>query len=183
MRNPGPALSSGAYRSGSFALFIAIGAILAALAFEYIGGYKPCPLCLQERYAYYAGIPALFIALILYAAGRTQTAAVVFLLISFAFAANAILGTYHAGAEWKFWPGPDTCGGASTAPVAASDLLKKLETIRVIRCDEAPWRMFGLSFAGWNAVISILLWITALQAAYAAASDARLAEAKNNQPF
>lgn len=184
MRNPAPAMSSGAYRGGAFALFVAIAAILTALAFEYIGGYTPCPLCLQERYAYYFAIPALFLALILYAAGRLQAAALIFLFVSLAFAANAVLGTYHAGAEWKFWAGPDTCGGAAAAQtVKATDLLKKLETTRVIRCDEAPWRMFGLSFAGWNVVISILLWITSLQAAYAAASDARLAEANKSVTF
>lgn len=179
MRTHAPAMSSGAYRAGALALLMSLGAILTALSFEYFGGYAPCPLCLQERYAYYFAIPALFIALILYAAGRLQPAALLFLLVSIAFVANAALGTYHAGAEWKFWPGPDTCSGAApAAPIKATDLLKKLEVTRVIRCDEAPWRMFGLSFAGWNAVISILLWITALQAAYAAASDARLAEAQ-----
>jgi len=175
-------MSSAAYRGGALALLIAIGAILTALAFEHIGGFTPCPLCLQQRYAYYVGIPILFAALILYASGYLQTASIVFLLVSVAFVANAVLGTYHAGAEWKFWPGPETCAGtAPAASVRASDLLKNLETTRVIRCDEAPWRMFGLSFAGWNVVISVLLWITSLQAAYAALSDARLAEAENVQ--
>lgn len=182
MRNPAPAASSGAYRAGALALLIALGAILTALAFEHIGGFTPCPLCLQQRYAYYVGIPVLFAALILYASGRLQAASIVFLLVSLAFVANAVLGTYHAGAEWKFWPGPDTCAGtAPAAPVRAGDLLKNLETTRVIRCDEAPWRMFGLSFAGWNVVISILLWITSLHAAYASLSDAQIAKAENIQ--
>jgi disulfide bond formation protein DsbB len=184
MRDNAPAMSSGAYRGGALALLVSLGAILTALGFEDIGGYAPCPLCLQERYAYYFAIPALFIALSLYAAGRLQAAAILFLLVSLAFVANAILGTYHAGAEWKFWPGPDTCSGSTpAAPAKAADLLKKLETIRVIRCDEAPWRLFGLSFAGWNVVISILLWITSLQAAYAAASEARLVEAKKTSLY
>ena len=37
---------------------IAAAAILTALAFEHFGGYAPCPLCLEERYAYYFGVPA-----------------------------------------------------------------------------------------------------------------------------
>ncbi|MEQ1648665.1 MAG: disulfide bond formation protein B [Hyphomicrobiaceae bacterium] len=181
MRTVAPPVATHAYRAGALAFLLATAAILTALAFEYIGGYNPCPLCLQQRYAYYIAIPTLFLALILYTAGRQSTAALVFLLISFAFVANAILGIYHSGAEWKFWPGPDTCAGTA-APLASSPggLLKSLPTTRIIRCDEAPWRLFGLSFAGWNVVISICLWITALQAAYAAASDARLREAEKS---
>ena len=179
MRTAAPPTATHAYRAGALALILSAGVILTALAFEYFGGYKPCPLCLQQRYAYYVAIPALFIALILYTSGRQTAAALIFLLISFAFVANAMLGVYHAGAEWKFWPGPDTCAGTA-APLATAPggLLKSLPSTRIIRCDEAPWRMFGLSFAGWNVVTSILLWITALQAAYAAAADARLGEAE-----
>lgn len=160
-------MKSPAYQAGALALVGAVAVIATALAFEYIGGYKPCPLCLQERYAYYASIPALFLALILLGSNQPRAAGAILLLVSLAFLANAMLGTYHAGAEWKFWPGPDTCGGTGPLTPQAGGLLKQLETVRVIRCDEAPWRMFGLSFAGWNVVTSLLLWITSLQAAFA----------------
>src|SRR6185436_20879369 len=136
-----------AYRTGALVLFAAAVVIATALAFERFGGYSPCPLCLQQRYAYYAGVPALFLALVLLSVGYARLAAAVFLLVAAAFLANAGLGTYHAGAEWKFWPGPDTGGS----------LLKDLATTRVIRCDEAPWHFLGLSFAGWNVVASVLL--------------------------
>jgi disulfide bond formation protein DsbB len=93
---------------------------------------------------------------------------VVFGLVALAFLANAGLGTYHAGAEWKFWPGPDTCGGSQPISTGAGGLFKDLATTRVIRCDEAPWHFLGLSFAGWNAVASLVLAIgAALSAAKA----------------
>ena len=160
-----------AYKAGAAALMLAIGALATAYAFEYIGGYAPCPLCLMQRYAYFVGIPLLFVALVLVATERANWAAVVFGLVALAFLANVGLGIYHAGAEWKFWPGPDTCAAVSQ-PLGSSagGLLKDLENTRVIRCDEAPWRMFGLSFAGWNVVISFLIMIAALQAAFAAAA-------------
>jgi disulfide bond formation protein DsbB len=159
---------SPAYRAGSAALVGAIVVILVALGFQHIGGYQPCPLCLQQRWAYYAAIPALFVGLSLLGAERPGAAGVIFLLVSLAFLANAALGVYHAGAEWKFWPGPDTCA-AGTMPLGtpAGSLLKQLETARVVRCDEAAWRFLGLSFAGWNVVTSLLLWITSQQAAFA----------------
>ncbi len=159
-------LRSPAYQLGSIVLFAATAVILMALAFEHLGGYEPCPLCLQQRYAYYAGIPVLFMALVLVSAERTRLAALLFVAVALAFLANAGLGIYQAGAEWKFWPGPATCA-AVTRPLntSAGGLFKELENARVIRCDEASWRLLGLSFAGWNALISLALAASAAAAA------------------
>lgn len=165
MRTSSDPLQSPAYRMGGLALFAAIAAIVAALGFQYIGGYAPCPLCLQQRYAYYAGIPVLFLALVLVAADRRALAAVLFLAVAAGFLANAGLGVYHAGVEWKFWPGPDTCGAAQGLSTTAGGLLESLEKTRVVRCDEAAWRFFGLSFAGWNVLISLALAVGAATAA------------------
>jgi disulfide bond formation protein DsbB len=145
---------------------LALAGILIALGFEYLGGVAPCPLCLQQRYAYYVAIPVLFVALVLIGAGRRTDAAVLFFLVSVAFLANAGLGTYHAGAEWKFWPGPDTCAGANTGPSTAGTLMERLKNAKVVRCDEAAGRFLGLSFAGWNVFLSIALAMGALQAAF-----------------
>ena len=76
------------YRIGALVLFVAVGAILTALGFEHIGGYQPCPLCLQQRWAYYAGIPLLFAALVLVASHKPKMAAVLFFLVALAFLAN-----------------------------------------------------------------------------------------------
>ncbi|KAB2920273.1 MAG: disulfide bond formation protein B [Hyphomicrobiaceae bacterium] len=156
LSDPSSPLRSPAYQLGSIVLFAATAVILMALAFEYLGGYEPCPLCLQQRYAYYGGIPLLFAALVLVSAERAGLAALLFLMVTLAFLVNAGLGIYQAGAEWKFWPGPATCAAvARPLSTSAGGLFKDLENTRVIRCDEASWRLFGLSFAGWNAVISL----------------------------
>ncbi|MDX2307968.1 MAG: disulfide bond formation protein B [Hyphomicrobium sp.] len=160
-------VTTDAYRWGSLALAIATAVILAALAFEHIGGYIPCPLCLQQRYAYYAGIPALFVALAL-AGEKPRLSGLLFGAVALAFFANAILGAYQAGAEWKFWPGPETCSGEIATPATTGDLLKGLAGTQAIRCDEASWRLFGLSFAGWNVVVSLILMLIGLQAGFAA---------------
>lgn len=155
-----------AYRTGALVLFLAVVVIATALAFEHVGGYVPCPLCLQQRYAYYAGVPLLFLALVLVAAERERLAALVFVVVALGFLANAGLGIYHAGAEWKFWPGPDTCAaGPAPLTTSAGGLLKELAKTRVVRCDEAAWRMLGLSFAGWNVVACLLLAAGAASAA------------------
>ena len=167
----GAAVKSQAYRYGACALLTALGVIVVAHGFELFGGYTPCPLCLQQRWAYYLGIPATFLALILLTGGRTAWAVWAFFLVSLVYLANAGLGTYHAGAEWKYWPGPETCSTSAAISPNAGGLLKQLETTRVSRCDEAPWRFLGLSFAGWNVLVSFLLWITLSQAAFSAAAQ------------
>ncbi|WP_295556875.1 disulfide bond formation protein B [uncultured Hyphomicrobium sp.] len=160
---------SAAYRYGGLTLFLAAAVILTALAFQYLGGYAPCPLCLMQRYAYYAGIPLLFVAMAL-VAEMPRLAGFIFFAVALAFLANAGLAGYHAGVEWKFWPGPDTCGTALPLPTDASDLLGSLDSIRVPRCDEAAWTFAGLSMAGWNVIASLAAFALALKAAFLAAS-------------
>ena len=154
-----------AYRWGAAALIAAAAIILAALGFEHIGGYRPCPLCLQQRYAYYAGIPLLFGALVLTSMGQKRFAGALFALVAVAFLANTGLAIYHAGVEWKWWEGPQTCQLGLEPLSGSGTLLERLETTRVIRCDEAAWRFMGLSFAGWNAVLSFLLALATFTAA------------------
>ena len=127
--------------------------ILTAHAFELIGGYPPCPLCLQERYAYYFGVPAAVVAFLAARAESFGFARLVLLLIAIGFLLNMGLGVYHAGAEWKFWRGPETCAGGFDLQWSQEGIVDT----PVIRCDEASWRFLGLSFAGWNAVVSLAL--------------------------
>jgi len=155
-----------AYRWAALTLFAAAAGLGTALGFQYFGDMQPCPLCLQQRYAYYAGIPVLIAGLVLLGAGRRREAAILFLLVALAFLANAGLGVYHAGAEWKFWPGPDTCAATGGGPAAGGNLLERLQNVKVIRCDEAAGRFLGLSFAGWNVFLSLALCIGALQATF-----------------
>jgi len=132
-------------------VFVIAGAtILAALGFEHLGGYAPCPLCLEERYAYYFAVPASALAFLCARGRGAGLARVLLVLIALAFLANAAAGVYHAGIEWKWWPGPGECSGGFALQWGESGIVDT----PVIRCDEASWRFLGLSFAGWNAVIS-----------------------------
>ena len=134
-------------------LAAATATILAALAFEFVGGYVPCPLCLQQRYAYYFAIPAAAAAWFAARLGANGAARILLAVIAVAFLLNAGLGGFHSGVEWKLWQGPDTCATASDLQWGADGVVDT----PVVRCDEAPWTFLGLSFAGWNAVISLFL--------------------------
>ncbi len=160
---------SAVYPTASAVLVLAVAVILGALAFEHLGGYAPCPLCLQQRYAYYVSIPTLLVALLLGARGRPAAAAVLFAAVAAIFLVNAGFAAYHAGAEWKLWPGPDTCAaGEAALATGGGGLLKDLETTRVVRCDEAALHILGLSLAAWNVMICLLLAAGSAAAAVAA---------------
>lgn len=142
----------------------ATATIAGAWIFEHLG-YAPCKLCLEQRYAYYAGIPLAVIAAFL-AREKPRAASVFLLLVAAAFVANAIFGVWHSGVEWGWWPGPADCAPAGRAPaIGGGGLLQQMQTTRVISCTEAAIRILGLSLAGWNAIISAALALAALYAA------------------
>jgi disulfide bond formation protein DsbB len=132
---------------------IAAATIMTAHAFERFGGYAPCPLCLEERYAYYFGVPASFLAFFAARANAIGAARILLLLVALAFLANAAAGVYHSGIEWKWWPGPTACSGGFDLKWSEGGIVDT----PIIRCDEASWRFLMLSFAGWNALISAVL--------------------------
>jgi disulfide bond formation protein DsbB len=144
----------------AFVFIIGLATILGAWAFQLIGGYVPCKLCLEERWPYYIGVPLALIALI---AGRIGAPVwvprVALGLAAVCFAYGAWLGTYHAGAEWTWWPGPSDCGGG--AAIGGGSLADQIKNIHVVSCTDASFRFppvnWGLSFAGWNAVIAAVL--------------------------
>jgi disulfide bond formation protein DsbB len=131
-------------------------ALAGALGLEYIGHILPCPLCLDQRIAYYAAVPLGLLAFLL-APTRRSWALLLLAILAAAFLINAGLGVYHAGVEWKWWAGPTACSGIGTVASNPRDLLKSLEASDVIRCDEAALRIFGLSLAGYSAILSVAL--------------------------
>ena len=46
-----------------------------------------------------------------------------------------------------------------------NDLVKSLDSVKVVRCDEVQLRIAGLSLAGWNVVASAVLAVYAALAA------------------
>jgi disulfide bond formation protein DsbB len=156
---------------------IAAAAIVAVLGlatiggfyfFQYVVGLAPCPLCLEQREAYYISVP-LAVLLWLGASYGAQRKVLLlgFLVIAAAMLWNTGLSTYHAGIEWKWWPGPQECTGPMNNVGAATDLLKQLNSFSPIRCDEAAWRFLGLSLAGYDVLVSLALAIVALWGARA----------------
>jgi disulfide bond formation protein DsbB len=137
---------------------IAAATLAGAWFFQLVLDIRPCPLCLEQRYAYYLVVPLGALTALL--AGRDAPRGVLLAglaLLAVAALGNAVLGTYHAGVEWQFWQGPTDCTGPIGNLGSAGSLLERLDTVKVIRCDEVQWRFLGLSLAGYNVLISLLM--------------------------
>jgi disulfide bond formation protein DsbB len=134
------------------AFALGLATIAGAWGSQLIGGLVPCELCLEQRMAYYFGLPILAIALLIW--NRLPLAVWYALIIIAAaiFVWSTYMAGYHAGVEWGFWPGPTACtgtgGGLSFRDLSAGNVQ------RVVPCDEVQFRFLGMSLAGYNALIS-----------------------------
>jgi disulfide bond formation protein DsbB len=148
------------------ALAISAAMLGVAHAFQTFGGLAPCHLCLEQREVYWwaMGVAAVAVAAS-WIRPYAHTPRIASLVLAGVFAWGTYLAVFHAGAEWKWWAAPETC--ASTGPVTSAQLKALLAgaPAHAPKCDVAPWRLLGLSMAGWNAVASAGLVLISLAAA------------------
>ncbi len=140
------------------ALLAALGSLammLGAWGFEYIGEMAPCKLCLWQRWPHKI---AIVLGLVMVFLPNRWIA----LLGGLVVLAGAGIAFYHAGVELKYWVGPDTCTGLPG--LSGTLTVDALWDRPVVRCDDIPWSLFGISMAGWNGIISLGLAATWLLA-------------------
>jgi disulfide bond formation protein DsbB len=142
-------------RAALAVLAIAAATVAGALFFEHGLGYLPCPLCLDQRIPYYVGMPVAAATALAAHLRSWRLAGIGFVLLALIFLVSAGLGTYHAGVEWHLWEGPQSCAAAGGPSSSMPDFLKRLNEVRVVSCTDAAWRLFGISLAGWNVLISL----------------------------
>ncbi len=148
----------------ALAAFGSLAILLGAFAFQYIGGYPPCAMCLWQRWPHAAAI-ALGVVGVLF------PATFIAWLGALAAAITSGLGVYHTGVEQKWWQGPTSCTGSGDAlsGLTGTDLLSLDGPTGVVMCDEIVWDLFGISMAGYNAIFSalfVLIWIAAARSKY-----------------
>lgn len=116
--------------------------LLGALAFQYFGGLHPCEMCIWQRWAVGAAAGLAIMGTLF------QRSPVVLAAAALALLVDAGIGLFHAGVEQQWWRGITECtatGGNSLRDILAAPL---------VRCDAIPWSLFGISMAGWNAIIA-----------------------------
>lgn len=151
------------------ALFLAVvmaATVLTALGFQHIGGYIPCKLCLEQRWPYYVGAPLMALAALSGGMGGSSKLTRGLLVVGgIIMAISLYLGVKHAGVEWGWWAGPTDCGAVTGIDTGGKGVLDALDAVVPPSCDKAALRVLGLSFAGWNAVVSFVLMLVAFRGA------------------
>jgi disulfide bond formation protein DsbB len=137
-------------------------ALAAALVFQYAVHLPPCHFCLLQRYPYFAVVVGSLLALVSARwLGHGQLAVAWGNAVLFAVSAG--LAAWHSGVERGWW----TSGSGCTSPVGGDTpeaLLAALLAAPVVRCDEIPWDILGLSLANLNviygaAAAGVSLWL------------------------
>lgn len=131
-----------------------------AYAFQHFGGLQPCALCLYQRWPWWIAGGLALLALFLLRERRLSRA------LSALAALSILVGTgiavYHVGVEQQWWTGPTACSGTAATPQTLEALRAQIFAAPVVRCDEVPWSLFGISMAGYNALISLATGLGAL---------------------
>ena len=133
------------------ALVLSGGLLGGAYISEYVFGLFPCEMCWWQRWPHFAGLGLAVLAFI------TPAPRILTVLAALAIFASGVIGGFHAGVEYNWWEGITGCAVVDFE----RDVLDPI-AVPLIRCDEAPWTLFGISLAGFNFLFSCLGAITIL---------------------
>ena len=129
------------------ALLLPLGLLGGALGSQYIGGLHPCEMCYWQRWPH--GTAILLAALAFTAPAASSRSRALTLLAAAAIALSGAIGVYHAGVEVGIFEGITTC--STTRGMTLQDIV----SAPLVRCDQVQWSLFGISMAGWNAILSL----------------------------
>jgi disulfide bond formation protein DsbB len=143
-------------KAAALAFVLGVLTIAAAWASQLWGGLVPCELCLGERMPYYYGLPILAAILLLWNRLPLAVWYLAMLVVAAIFVWSVYLGAFHAGVEWKFWAGPTACTTDGSGALDMSKL-SDLNAVKVVQCDQIQWQFLGISLAGYNALVSLVI--------------------------
>ena len=133
-------------------LIFSVFALIAAYFIQYILEHKPCNLCLIERLPYISSAILALLSLVL-----KKFEKIIFILLALIFISATIISFYHFGIEQGFFQESLVCNSDNEINnLNKEDLLKKLQK-RTISCKDVDFRLFGLSLATINTIISFVL--------------------------
>lgn len=144
-------------------LLVTVAVLSSAYSAQYIGGLRPCILCLYERIPWFAAGGLMLLVILLSFSGPGRRA--LLLLAGVILLGGAVLAGYHVGVEQQAWAGPGACSAPEAMPQSLDELKAMLENATEPRCDQIPWELFGISLAGYNAIASGVLALVALETA------------------
>lgn len=142
------------------ALLVPAGLLAGAYYFQYGMGLPPCEMCWWQRYGHMGALAFAIIAL--FAGWMPDRGRSFVWLAALGIFGSGLIGAYHAGVELDYFEGLTQCAASGTSGATGAELLREIMAQPLVRCDEVPWSLFGISMAGWNAILSLLAALTVL---------------------
>ncbi|MEZ5996249.1 MAG: disulfide bond formation protein B [Hyphomonadaceae bacterium] len=143
---------------------LASGALLAgAHAFETFGGLTPCLLCLKQR-EFHWGVVGVSVAALIIVRFWPALSRWAVVAIGLALLGAGAMALYHVAVEQHLLVAQCDVGAIDPGSLSFENLG---EDIHPPNCDEIAWQMFGISMAGYNAIISLLLALATFAVALA----------------
>ena len=140
-------------KAAGAAFVLGLVAILVALGSQVFAGLVPCELCLEQRMAYYYGLPILLVILVTWNRLPLSVWYIAMAIVTAIFLWGAYMGGFHAGVEWGWWPGPTACTGLGEE----MDFSALNDLQPVIGCDVVQFRFLGISLAGYNFLVCVAI--------------------------
>ena len=130
--------------------------LLIALYIEFFLGYPPCKLCIYQRIPYLISIFITFL-------GISYSKKLIWLYaLLITFFSSFLLSGYHFGIENEIFSEFSGCTGNSLNITDKNELLKLLNS-EVNSCKNVDFKIFGLSLASINLLLSFSIFILILK--------------------
>lgn len=151
--------------AGAMVATVSAALLGGAFVFQYVFGMAPCELCIMQRWPHGVAI-LLGLGVVALSLRRPKQAALLLAFAGLVYAVSAALGLYHTGVEQHWWASAlEAC--KTGIDMSGADLLAQIEASKAVRCDVVPWSLFGISMAGYNAIISAAMAVYGVTAAIA----------------
>ena len=137
-------------------LIYSLLAILFALYVEHVLQYKACKLCLYQRMPY---LLAIFISFIGYNYSKNNK---ILILIIIIFSISFLISGYHYGIENNIFEEFSGCSNNTLGITNKTELLKSLNN-NIPSCKDVNFKLFGMSLAVINFLLSLLIVIYSLR--------------------
>lgn len=148
-----------AFVCGSISLISLIGALTSQYAF----GMEPCTLCIYQRFPHLIVVIFSLLAIFLWKNFPKFSTSLVF-FTGISFLTGFAIAFFHTGVEQHWWSGMEACTMTVDYTASIEEIQKQLASAPVVRCDEIPWSLFGISMAGYNALLSLGMGLFAILA-------------------
>ena len=140
--------------NATLSLFLSSGLLLGAFFLEFYLSLIPCDLCIKQRIVHATILILSLLIFPLYTFSKLKF--IMLSILNLLWLGSSILAFYHFGIEKKIWQGFSEC---SSNLIFNENTLDQLLSRNTIRCDETQFEFLYISLAGWNGILSIILFI------------------------